>query len=164
MALNATFGEVLEPVGIGLGLFTIIVGHATFCIVTIYNNVIARLRRTSGSLEEASADLGATTWQTFRWITFPALRTALLAGGLLAFALSFDEVIVTTFTAGPDETIPIWILNNLSRPNQLPVVNVVAVFVIVISAIPVYLATRIASAGDGADQPVVAAAPAAGAR
>ena len=161
MALNATFREVLEPFGIGLGLFTIIVGHATFCIVVIYNNAIARLRRSSGSLEEASADLGATTWQTFRWVTFPALRTALIAGGLLAFALSFDEVIVTTFTAGPDETIPIWILNNLSRPNQLPVVNVVAVFVIVISAIPVYLAVKLTSGDeDGAAPPAVAAAPA----
>ena len=165
MALNATFREVLEPFGVGLGLFTIIVGHATFCIVTIYNNVIARLRRTGGSLEEASADLGATTWQTFRHVTFPALRTALIAGGLLAFALSFDEVIVTTFTAGPDQTIPIWILNNLSRPNQLPVVNVVAVFVIVISAIPVYLAVRLTSdSEDGVAKPAVAAAPAAGAR
>jgi putative spermidine/putrescine transport system permease protein len=164
MALNATFGEVLEPIGIGLGLFTVIVGHATFCIVTIYNNVIARLRRTSGSLEEASADLGATTWQTFRWVTFPALRSALVAGALLAFALSFDEVIVTTFTAGPDATLPIWILNNLSRPNQLPVVNVVAVFVILISAIPVYLAARISRREDGPARPAVAAAPAAGAR
>ena len=99
MALNATFREVLEPFG-GLGLFTVIVGHATFCIVVIYNNVVARLRRTARSLEEASADLGASTWQTFRFITLPALRSALVAGALLAFALSFDEVIVTTFTAG----------------------------------------------------------------
>jgi putative spermidine/putrescine transport system permease protein len=145
MALNATFREVLEPFGISLGLFTIIVGHATFCIVVVYNNAVARLRRMSSSFEEASADLGATTWQTFRWVTFPALRSALLAGGLLAFALSFDEVIVTTFTAGGDATLPIWILSNLSRPNQLPVVNVVAVFVILLSFIPVYLATRLTS-------------------
>ena len=95
------------------------------------------------SLEEASADLGADTWQTFRFVTFPPLRSALLAGGLLAFALSFDEVIVTTFTAGADETLPIWILNNLSRPNQLPIVNVVAVFVILLSMIPVYFASRL---------------------
>jgi putative spermidine/putrescine transport system permease protein len=143
MALNATFREVLEPFGVGLGLFTVIVGHATFCIVVIYNNVVARLRRTSRSLEEASADLGATTWQTFRFITLPALRSSLVAGALLAFALSFDEVIVTTFTAGGQQTLPIWILANLSRPNQLPIVNVVGVLVILISAIPVYLAHRL---------------------
>jgi putative spermidine/putrescine transport system permease protein len=139
MALNATFNTT----GVSLGLFTIIVGHATFCIVVVYNNVVARLRRTARSLEEASMDLGATTWQTFRYVTFPQLRTALLAGALLAFALSFDEVIVTTFTAGPNETLPIWIFNNLSRPNQLPIVNVVAVFVILLSMIPVWLATRL---------------------
>ena len=163
MALNATFREVLEPFGISLGLFTVIVGHATFCIVVVYNNVIARLRRTSMSFEEASADLGASTWQTFAFVTFPALRSALLAGALLAFALSFDEVIVTTFTAGPDQTLPIWILTNLSRPNQLPVVNVVAVFVILLSFIPVYLATRLTRDGD--DAPAGGAiAPAAGAR
>ena len=150
MALNATFRTVLDPIGVGLGLFTIIVGHATFCIVVVYNNVIARLRRTSGSFEEASADLGATTWQTARHVLFPATRTALLAGALLAFALSFDEVIVTTFTAGGDQTLPIWILNNLSRPNQLPVVNVVALFVILLSAIPVYVASRLTrDAGGG---------------
>jgi len=143
MALNATFRTVLEPVGVGLGLFTIVVGHATFCIVVVYNNAVARLRRTARSLEEASADLGADTWQTFRFITLPSLRTALLAGALLAFALSFDEVIVTTFTAGADATLPIWILTNLSRPNQLPIVNVVAVFVILLSMLPVYLAARL---------------------
>jgi putative spermidine/putrescine transport system permease protein len=158
MALNATFREVLEPVGIGLGLFTIVVGHATFCIVVVYNNAVARLRRMSASFEEASADLGASTWQTFRLVTFPAMRSALLAGGLLAFALSFDEVIVTTFTAGPDATLPIWILANLSRPNQLPVVNVVAVFIIIASFIPVYLAQRLTSDEEGG------IAPAAGAR
>jgi putative spermidine/putrescine transport system permease protein len=143
MALNATFREALEPFGIGLGLFTVIVGHATFCIVVIYNNVVARLRRTSRSFEEASADLGASTWQTFRFITFPALRSAVIAGALLAFALSFDEVIVTTFTAGASQTLPIWILTNLSRPNQLPIVNVVGVLVILLSCIPVYLAYRL---------------------
>jgi putative spermidine/putrescine transport system permease protein len=158
MALNATFRTALEPIGIGLGLFTIIVGHATFCIVVVYNNVIARLRRTSRSLEEASMDLGADTWQTFRFITFPALRSALFAGGLLAFALSFDEVIVTTFTAGADQTLPIWILTNLSRPNQLPIVNVVAVFVILLSAIPVYLAQRLSRDTSGIAGPATAAA------
>ena len=115
-------------------LFTVIVGHATFCIVLVYNNVVARLRRVSTSLEEASADLGADTWQTFRLVTFPSLRSALVAGALLAFALSFDEIIVTRFTIGADiETLPIWIYNNLFRSNQLPIVNVVAVIVILIS-------------------------------
>jgi putative spermidine/putrescine transport system permease protein len=149
MALNATFREVLGPFGVGFGLFTVIVGHATFCIVTIYNNVIARLRRTAGSFEEASADLGADTWTTFRLVTLPALRSAMVAGGLLAFALSFDEVIVTTFTAGESATLPIWILANLSRPNQLPIVNVVGVLMILLSAVPVYLAHRLTVDRDG---------------
>jgi len=155
MALNATFREVLEPFGVGLGLFTVVVGHATFCIVVIFNNVVARLRRTSRSYEEASADLGASTWQTFRFVTLPALRSALVAGALLAFALSFDEVIVTTFTAGGSQTLPIWILTNLSRPNQLPIVNVVGVAVIILSAVPVYLAHHLTR------DEAVAAAPAA---
>jgi len=159
MALNATFNTA----GVPLGLLTIVVGHATFCIVVVYNNAVARLRRTSQHLEEASADLGADTWQTFRYVTFPQLRSALLAGALLAFALSFDEVIVTTFTAGPDYTLPIWILNNLSRPNQLPVVNVVAVFLILLSTIPVYLATRL-TRDTGAVTPTAGGAQAAGAR
>jgi putative spermidine/putrescine transport system permease protein len=143
MALNATFRSVFEPFGVGLGLFTVIVGHATFCIVVVYNNVVARLRRLSRSIEEASMDLGADTWQTFRYITLPSIRTALLAGALLAFALSFDEIIVTTFTAGAQQTLPIWIFTNLSRPNQLPIVNVVAVLVVLLSAIPVYVAQRL---------------------
>ena len=159
MALNATFNTV----GVQLGLLTIIVGHATFCIVVVYNNTVARLRRTSQHLEEASADLGADTWQTFRYVTFPQLRSALLAGALLAFALSFDEVIVTTFTAGPDQTLPIWILGNLSRPNQLPVVNVVAVFLILLSTIPVYLATRL-TRDTGSVTPTAGGAQAAAAR
>ena len=159
MALNATFNTT----GLTLGLFSIVVGHATFCIVLVYNNVVARLRRTQQSLEEASADLGADAWQTFRYVTFPQLRTALLAGALLAFALSFDEVIVTTFTVGPEQTLPIWILSNLSRPNQLPVVNVVALFLILLSTIPVYLATRL-SRETGAVAPTAAGAQAAGAR
>ena len=120
------------------------IGHATFCIVIVYNNVIARLRRTPGSLVEASADLGADPWQTFRHVTFPLIRSALLAGALLAFALSFDEIVVTTFTAGSSQTLPIWIFANLSRPNQLPIVNAVALGVILLSAIPVYLAQRVA--------------------
>lgn len=143
VALSNTFTQVL---GIGLSLFTVVVAHATFCIVVVYNNVIARLRRSSASFEEASADLGADTWQTFRFITLPTMRTALVAGGLLAFALSFDEIIVTTFTLGAgEETLPIWIFRNLFRPNQLPIVNVVALLVILISIIPVYLAHRLSS-------------------
>ena len=141
IAINDTFTQVL---GVDLSLFTVIVGHATFCIVLVYNNVVARLRRVSGSLEEASADLGAHTWQTFRHITLPNMRTALVAGALLAFALSFDEIIVTRFTIGAnEETLPSWIFNNLFRSNQLPIINVVAVIVIVISIIPVYLAHRL---------------------
>jgi len=160
MALNATFREVLEPFGVSLGLFTIIVGHAMFCIVIVYNNVIARLRRIGGSLEEASADLGADTWQTFRLVTLPTLRSAMLAGCLLAFALSFDEIIVTTFTAGADETLPIWIYANIQRPNNLPIVNVVAVFVILFSMIPVYFAQRLTRDRD--EEPGVVAVPTAG--
>jgi putative spermidine/putrescine transport system permease protein len=140
MALNATFTQVLN---VDLTLFTVIVGHATFCIVVVYNNAVARLRRTGTSLEEASQDLGADGWQTFRNITMPSLRSALVAGALLAFALSFDEIIVTTFTAGSEETLPIWIFTNYSRPNQLPIVNVVGLLVILISLIPVYLANRL---------------------
>jgi putative spermidine/putrescine transport system permease protein len=140
MALNSSFTQVL---GVPLGLATIIVGHATFCIVVVFNNVVARLRRTSTSFEEASADLGARGLQTFRFVVFPQVRSALVAGALLAFALSFDEVIVTTFTAGQQETLPIWILANLSRPRQLPIVNVVAVLAILLSLIPVWIAQRI---------------------
>ena len=141
VALSDTFTQVL---GISLSLFTVIVAHATFCIVIVYNNVIARLRRMSGSFEEASADLGADTWQTFRYVTFPNLRTALVAGGLLAFALSFDEIIVTRFTIGAgQQTLPIWIFSNLFRGQQLPIVNVVAVIVVLLSIVPVYLAHRL---------------------
>jgi putative spermidine/putrescine transport system permease protein len=142
MALNSTFTQVL---GVSLGLLTIVIGHATFCIVVVFNNVVARLRRTSRSFEEASADLGASGLQTFRYVLFPQLRSALIAGALLAFALSFDEVIVTTFTAGQQQTLPIWILSNLSRPRQLPIVNVVAVLAILLSLIPVWVAQRITS-------------------
>jgi putative spermidine/putrescine transport system permease protein len=143
IALAATF----TTLRVDFGLPTVIVGHATFCVVIAYNNVVARLRRLPRSTEEASADLGADTWQTFRRITLPVMRTALLSGGLLAFALSFDEVIVTNFTAGPGtETIPLWILSAIQRPQELPVVNVVALVLIVLSVIPVYLAQRIAGA------------------
>jgi putative spermidine/putrescine transport system permease protein len=148
VALSNTFTQVL---GVELGLFTVIVGHATFCIVVVYNNVIARLRRVSSSFEEASADLGAHTWQTFRFVTLPNMKTALAAGGLLAFGLSFDEIIVTTFTIGAgEETLPIWIFRNLFRPNQLPIVNAVAVLVVAISIVPVYLAHRLTREEGGA--------------
>jgi putative spermidine/putrescine transport system permease protein len=141
IALNSTFSQIF---GIDLSLFTVVVGHATFCIVVVYNNAIARLRRTSASFEEASADLGADPWQTFWRVTLPNMRTALVAGALLAFALSFDEIIVTTFTiAAGEQTLPIWFFNNFSRPANLPIVNVVAVFVILLSMIPVYLAHRL---------------------
>jgi putative spermidine/putrescine transport system permease protein len=143
LALQATILDVLGPLGVSFGLATIVIGHATFCVVVVYNNVIARMRRTTGSLDEASADLGADSWQTFRYVMFPQLRSALVAGALLAFALSFDEIIVTTFTAGQQETLPIWIFANLSRPRQLPIVNVVAVLAILLSLIPVWIAQRI---------------------
>jgi putative spermidine/putrescine transport system permease protein len=144
LALQATIIDVLGPLGLSFGLTTIIIGHATFCVVVVYNNVIARMRRTAGSLDEASADLGADNWQTFRYVMLPQMRTALLAGSLLAFALSFDEVIVTIFTSGAQQTLPIWIFAQLSRPLELPIVNVVALFVIVVSVIPVYFAQRLA--------------------
>jgi putative spermidine/putrescine transport system permease protein len=143
LALQATILNVLSPLGISFSIWTIIIGHATFCIVVVYNNAVARLRRVSGSLEEASADLGAGAWQTFRYVTFPQMRTALFAGGLLAFALSFDEVIVTVFTSGAQQTLPIWMLTNFGRPRELPIVNVVALFVIVVSIIPVWIAQRL---------------------
>ena len=140
IALNNAFRSLLG----GLSLMTVIIGHATFCIVVVYNNVLARLRRSGTSLEEASADLGAGLGQTFRLVTLPVIRSALFAGGLLAFALSFDEIIVTTFTASPGvQTLPLWIFGNLFRPNQAPVVNVVAAVLIVVSFVPVYLVQRI---------------------
>jgi putative spermidine/putrescine transport system permease protein len=148
IALNNAFQVVLGPNHFGLA--TVIIGHATFCIVVVYNNVLARLRRTGTSLEEASADLGARPAQTFRLVTLPAVRSALFAGGLLAFALSFDEIIVTTFTAGPGvQTLPVWIFGNLFRPNQAPVVNVVAAALVVVSFVPVWLAQR-AGGGESA--------------
>lgn len=147
IALNNGFKGIM---GVDLSLWTIVVAHATFCIVTVFNNVQARLRRMGTSLEEASADLGAGVLTTFRLVTLPQLRSALLAGGMLAFALSFDEIIVTTFTAGQGATtLPIWILNNMFRPNQAPVVNVVAVVLIVFSIIPVWLAQRLSSDVEG---------------
>jgi putative spermidine/putrescine transport system permease protein len=145
VALQTTFGRI----GFDLGFRTVVIAHATFCIVVAYNNVIARLRRLAPSVMEASADLGATGWQTFRHVTFPLVRSAMLAGGLLAFALSFDEIVVTTFTAGAGfETLPQWIFNNFSRPNNIPLVNVVATVVMVLSIPLAWLAQRLS---DGAE-------------
>jgi putative spermidine/putrescine transport system permease protein len=135
MALNSFYVFA----GIGFSIWTIVIGHATFCVVVVYNNVLARLRRTSTSL----MDLGADGWQTFRFVVWPVLATALIAGGLLAFALSFDEVIVTTFTAGAQTTLPIFILDNLRQGQQFPVINVVALAVILLTVVPVTLAQRL---------------------
>ena len=147
LALNATFTSAL---GVTLGMATVIVGHATFCIVIVFNNIQARLRRMGTSIEDASADLGASAWQTFRFVTFPMMRGALVAGAILAFALSFDEIVVTTFTAGPTvQTLPIWIFGNLFRPNQAPVINVVAAALTLIAIVPVWLAQR--AGGDPAN-------------
>lgn len=143
LALNNVFRTVLAW---QLGMATLIIAHATFCVVVVYNNVFARLKRQGNSLEEASADLGADLFTTFRLVTFPRIKSALFAGGLLAFALSFDEIIVTTFTAGSGvETLPIFILNNMYRPNQAPIVAVIAIVVTILSLIPIYLAERIGS-------------------
>ena len=140
IALNNVFTNFFG----GLTFFTIIIGHATFCVVVVFNNVAARYRRMGSSFEEASMDLGANRITTFRLVTFPMIRNALVAGGLLSFGLSFDEIIVTTFTAGAGQTtLPIWIFQNLFRPNQAPIVNVVAAALIVVSIVPIYLSQRL---------------------
>ncbi len=147
IALANAFQTIL---GLKLGFLTLVVAHATFCIVTVFNNAVARLRRLGGSLEEASMDLGAGPVRTFALVTFPMLRSALLAGALLSFALSFDEIIVTTFTAGAGvQTLPIWIFQNLFRPNQGPVVTVVAAVLILLSVVPIWLAQKLAGADEG---------------
>ncbi len=144
IALLSTIRRVnIEP-----GLLTLVIGHATFCIVTVFNNVVARFRRLGSSQLEASSDLGADGWQTFRYIVLPSISTALLAGGLLSFALSFDEVIVTTFTSGTEQTLPIWFLNELFRPRDRPITNVVALFVIAITLIPILVVQRLTQAGE----------------
>lgn len=140
IALNNVFTNFFGK----LTFFTIVIGHATFCIVVVFNNVAARYRRLGMNLQEASMDLGANRFTTFRLVTFPLIRNALVAGGLLAFGLSFDEIIVTTFTAGAGQTtLPIWIFQNLFRPNQAPIVNVVAAALILVSIIPIYLSQRL---------------------
>ena len=145
MALNSFFVFW----GMQLSFWTIVIGHATFCIVIVYNNVLARLRRVPRSLTEASMDLGAGPWMTFRRVTFPAISTALIAGALLAFALSFDEVIVTTFTAGAQNTLPLWIFGAIRLGQELPEVNVIVLVVLALTAVPVWLAYRVTMDPDG---------------
>lgn len=141
IALNNAFTTIL---GVGLSRWSLVISHATFCIVVVFNNVVARLRRLGGNIEEASMDLGATRWTTFRLVTMPNLGSALVAGGVLAFALSFDEIVVTTFTAPPDIlTLPLWIYSNLLNRQQAPVVNVAAAALIVLSLIPIYLTQKL---------------------
>ena len=141
IALRTAIGGFDIP----FSFWTIVIGHATFCVVVVYNNVLARFRRMQGSQIEASMDLGANSIQTFRYVILPNIATALLAGGMLAFALSFDEVIVTTFTAGQQSTLPIWIFSQLVRPRDRPVTNVVAMFVMLITFVPIFLAQRLSA-------------------
>lgn len=149
VAFSNTYSNFLSPLGIDIGYFGLIVSHATFCIVMVFNNVFARLKRMNPSLQEASMDLGAGLWETFRLVTFPQFRSSFIAGALLAFALSFDEVYVTIFTAPPGvDTLPLWILKEMARPNQASVVNVVATVVILLSLIPVYISQRLARDDD----------------
>ena len=143
MSLRSAFSIMDIP----FSTWTIILGHATFCIVIVYNNAVARFRRLSGGILEASADLGANSFQTFRYVLLPNLGTALLAGGMLAFALSFDEVIVTTFTAGQQSTLPIWMLQELVRPRQRPVTNVVAIVVFLATFVPILIAYYLTRGG-----------------
>lgn len=144
IALRSAFNIADIP----FSFWTIVLGHATFCVVVVYNNAVARFRRTSASLIEASMDLGANGFQTFRYVILPNIGTALLAGGMLAFALSFDEVIVTTFTAGQQATLPIWMLEELVRPRQRPVTNVVAMVVFIVTFLPILAAYYLTRGGD----------------
>jgi putative spermidine/putrescine transport system permease protein len=149
ISLNAFFSFN----GIGLSIWTIVIGHTTFCIVVVYNNVLARLRRTQGSLIEAAMDLGANGFQTFRDITLPLISTSIVAGAMLAFALSFDEVIVTTFTAGAQNTLPLWIFGAIRLGQRLPEVNVVVSFVILVTIVPVVIAARLTGGGGASRVP-----------
>ena len=144
ISLRSAFSLMEIP----FSMWTIILGHATFCVVVVYNNAVARFRRVSGSLVEASMDLGANSFQTFRYCILPNIGTALVAGGMLAFALSFDEVIVTTFTAGQQQTLPIWMLEELVRPRQRPVTNVVAMVVVLVTLLPILAAYYLTRDGD----------------
>jgi len=147
IALRSAIGTL----GIPFSYWTIVIGHATFCVVVVYNNVLARFRRMSGSQIEASMDLGANSFQTFRYVVLPNIATALLAGGMLAFALSFDEIIVTTFTAGQQSTLPIWIFSQLVRPRDRPVTNVVATIVVLITFLPIFYAQRLSAESSDTD-------------
>ena len=144
IALRSAFREL----DVSLGLLTLVIAHATFCIVVVFNNVIARMRRLTPSIEQASADLGANPFQTFRYVTFPMIRTSLLAGALLALALSFDEIVVTTFTNQGRDTLPQWILDNVFRGKNVTTVNVVAAGVVLLSAIPVWAVQRLTDGGN----------------
>jgi putative spermidine/putrescine transport system permease protein len=144
ISLRSAFSLMEIP----FSFWTIVLGHATFCIVVVYNNAVARMRRTAGSMIEAAMDLGADGFQTFRYVILPNLGTALLAGGMLAFALSFDEVIVTTFTAGQQQTLPIWMLEELVRPRQRPVTNVVAMVVVLVTLLPILAAFYLTRGGE----------------
>lgn len=147
IALNNMFTTII---GVKLSIVTLVIAHITFCIVTVYNNAFARLGQLGLHEEEASSDLGAGIWTTFRLVTFPRIKSALFAGGLLAFALSFDEIVVTTFTASADiTTLPIWIMNNMFRPHQAPVVAVVAVVMVIVSLVPLWISQRLSSAKEG---------------
>jgi putative spermidine/putrescine transport system permease protein len=158
LALRST----MDQAGLPFGFWTIVIGHTTFCIVIVYNNVVARLRRMSPNLVDASSDLGASGWQTFRWVIWPNLGTAVLAGGILAFALSFDEIIVTTFTRGSDGTLPIFIFQTLFRPRNKPVTNVVALIAVAFTLVPVLVAQLLTRDPTQRGTGMTAAAPAAG--
>jgi putative spermidine/putrescine transport system permease protein len=157
IALSSAIDFGHDLFGLTFSVWTIVIGHTTFCIVVVFNNVIARLRRTPTSLVEASMDLGGDGWQTFRYVTLPAIRTALVGGALLAFGLSFDEIVVTNFTAGSKLTLPIWIFNNIRLPRQQPVVNAVALVLMLVSIVPVYVAQRLTQGATESVAPSVAA-------
>jgi putative spermidine/putrescine transport system permease protein len=149
LALSSAVESSRTSIGLTFGLAAIVLGHATFCVVVVYNNVVARLRRTPGSLTEASMDLGGDGPTTFRRVTLPNLRTAIIAGALLAFGLSFDEIVVTKYLAGTVLTLPLWIYGNIQRPFNRPIVNVVALVVLVVSIIPIYIAQHLTGTAQG---------------
>jgi len=144
IALLAAF----KMLDVNPGFWTIVIGHATFCVIMVHNNVVARLRRLPGRLMEASMDLGADTLTSIRHVILPQMATALMAGGILAFALSVDELIVTTFTAGSDKTLPIWLMGQLGRPRDVPITNVVALLMMLATAPLIVLAWRLTQDGD----------------
>jgi putative spermidine/putrescine transport system permease protein len=153
LALSSAVESSRTSIGLTFGLAAVVLGHATFCVVVVYNNVIARLRRTAGSLTEASMDLGGDGPTTFRRVTLPSLRTAIIAGALLAFGLSFDEIVVTKYLAGTILTLPLWIYGNIQRPFNRPIVNVVVLVVLVLSMIPIYIAQRLTGSAQGIASP-----------